>query len=91
MKHYELALIELYDDAISEATHQAVLRRFQRAKENKVLLQELVNRATPMKPNNLKNRREFMLGRCPQCDNLCVSTVKYCPECGQAMDFSTDK
>lgn len=54
-------------------------------------LQELVNKATPMKPIPLFIPIAFLPYRCRKCRGL-VNTKKemfsYCPYCGQKVDWS---
>lgn len=54
-------------------------------------LQELVDKATPMKPKNWKAERrpngrvEF---NCPVCNRLYNERVNFCASCGQRLDWS---
>lgn len=62
-------------------------------------LQELVDRATPMKPieNHYeeKGQEPYIKPTCPRCEQLknkryaLCSLYNYCPICGQALDWGT--
>ena len=54
-------------------------------------LQELVNKATPMKPIPLFIPMTFLPYRCRKCKSLVNNRkqkFRYCPHCGQAVDWS---
>lgn len=54
-------------------------------------LQELVNKATPMKPIPLFIPMAFLPYRCRKCKSLVNNRkqkFRYCPHCGQAVDWS---
>lgn len=61
---------------------------------SKQALEELVDRATPKKIIETKNAP---FGECPNCKGLHTfnlvtgETLNYCPECGQAIDWSNDE
>ena len=48
-------------------------------------LQELVDKATPKKPEQFGNN-----GYCPKCHYLVHSFYEYCCWCGQALDWSDE-
>ena len=60
------------------------------AKRQLETLQELVDKAAPMKPKNWKAERrpngrvEF---NCPVCNRLYNERVNFCSSCGQAIDW----
>ena len=50
------------------------------------LLQELVDKATPMKPTPyIKN-----IGTCKSCEDSVHRLDNYCPNCGQKIDWSEE-
>ena len=49
------------------------------------VLQELVDRATPKKPYD---KGDYYI--CPNCSNDRCVCGKFCPNCGQAIDWSTN-
>ena len=49
------------------------------------LLQELVDKQTPMKP--VFNRLELSCGECGSCKIEDFEDELYCPSCGQRMDW----
>lgn len=101
MNKYQEALNRLKIKSLYYADTLTQLKATQVEEEIKVdkkTLQELVDRATPIKPIY----REFMKGTplqewkqvCPSCkvtityENL---GKNYCPECGQAIDWSENE
>ena len=62
-----------------------------------LILQELVDKATPKKPEYL-NYGGYKIGNyhCPNCNSIIVidnrnyKLPKYCDECGQAFDWSDE-
>ncbi len=61
------------------------------------LLQEVVDRAAPMKPEDLWRKDngetaglydEHLFGKCKKCSSLLWDEDKFCSECGQALDWS---
>lgn len=77
MNKYEEALKDILDS-----------KDFEYSGESVYLMQILVKRATPMKPYN-QSRIDF--GNCSHCKSELESGKPFCPHCGQALDFSTDK
>ena len=69
---------ELDDDCVKWPLYQRSIKS----------LKELVNKVTPKKP--LKNRYDYLI--CPICTNEIENerghVFKYCPKCGQALDWS---
>ena len=66
------------------------------------LLQELVERATPMRPNyiHLINRkRKLYAGSCAICkqyvsqehEGMGINEMQFCPSCGQKLKWSDDE
>ena len=54
-------------------------------------LRELVQKATPKKPNDRYwFIKDYMIGRCPNCNEECDWEMEYCNHCGQALDWSED-
>lgn len=63
------------------------------AKEHIDRLQELVDKATPKKPRPLFLQMAFMPYKCPICEELVNDKkykYKYCPNCGQKLDWSEE-
>lgn len=56
-------------------------------KENFMLMQELVDKATPKKPNHMGEG----IGNCPSCNSFVTNMDIYCPNCGQRLDWSEEK
>lgn len=95
MNKYEIALTELVSDAstlyVLHKTHltpQVIAKRLDTIEECNNNLQELVKRATPMKPLT-----HFMSSLCPisTCKSLVSdedNKYNFCPYCGQAIDWS---
>lgn len=53
------------------------------------LLQELVDKETPMKPNNFD--KEYCMYNCPNCSKVNATfKFSYCPHCGQKLDWSKE-
>ena len=53
------------------------------------ILQELVNKATPKKPNRniaIVNGYRQQKHYCPNCNHILIMETKYCKDCGQALD-----
>ena len=70
--------------------------------EERQLLQELVERATPMRPNyiHLINRkRKLYAGSCAICkqyvsqehEGMGINEMQFCPSCGQKLKWSDDE
>lgn len=58
---------------------------------NKSVLQELVDKAELKKPVHWKPVNQY---HCPVCDILllmCGERKRYCPNCGQSLDWGDDK
>lgn len=64
-------------------------------------LQELVDKATPKKPLNIKDENlkevggksrygSFITGSCPNCKHDVQLGMNYCFECGQAINWGED-
>ena len=51
------------------------------------LLQELVDKETPMKPMN-RYKADFGRRGCFKCEGLVSYKMAYCPDCGQKIDWS---
>lgn len=56
--------------------------------ESVYLLQELVKRATPMKPNVINMFMGKYRGFCVGCGNVVTSSHNFCNYCGQCLDWS---
>lgn len=54
-------------------------------------LRELVEKATPKKVVNVKSVEDwdvlFIAGECPVCGSWLNDEMKYCPECGQRLEW----
>ena len=62
--------------------------------KNLEVLEELVERATPKKLKGWTVGRFLNRGiefNCPTCDTVHHNKFNFCPCCGQAIDWSTDK
>lgn len=91
MNKYEEALKDILDS--EEQTYSG---------DSVYLMQELVKRATPMKPhvytlfitdgsrNHMWNR-EISENRCGSCDKKIDRDFAFCPYCGQAIKWSDEK
>ena len=53
-------------------------------RENQLIFNELVERATPKKPELLYPQ----VYECPVCNDSLLRSNLYCPSCGQALDWS---
>ena len=83
MNKYQQALNEMY----------AVLNDSQRWHQKKSLLQELVCKATPKKPDKYVLLERDSLGfptngYCKTCGTSLLVKNNYCGRCGQAIDWS---
>ena len=60
--------------------------------EDMYLIDDLVDRAIPMKPI-FPGENDFFLWECPSCnqDFISDSANNYCLNCGQALDWSEDE
>ncbi len=65
-------------------------------------LQKLVDKATLKKPLNIKDENlkevggksrygSFITGSCPKCKRDVQLGMKYCPECGQTLDWMVEE
>lgn len=63
-------------------------RCFKDTEENKKVLQEIVDKATPKRPYYL-NYGGYQIGnwKCPSCDSI-GAIDEYCKHCGQKLDWS---
>ena len=53
---------------------------------------KLLERATRKKVTKLNNNAMYIdRGYCPKCDLICDLRNKFCPNCGQALDWSDEK
>jgi hypothetical protein len=81
---YEKAFKELMDEL-------SKIGMFHCANE-RMILQELVERATSKKPiyvnKNLDDLSPLTTSQCPICGVSIYSEPKYCHNCGKALDFS---
>lgn len=77
MNKYQEALNDMY----------AVLNDSKRWHERKSLLQELVDKETPMKPCY---GSDYPSGDCPICGNN-IGDNPRCRDCGQKIDWSEDE
>ena len=81
MNKYQEALNDMY----------AVLNDSNRWCERKSLLQELVDKETPMKPRFAHlDKINMNIYGCPNCKALASKTHPRCPNCGQKIDWSDD-
>ena len=71
------------DEAISDFEYQQELNAKRETAEK--LLQELVDKTTPKKPYD---KGDYYI--CPNCSNDRCVCGKFCPNCGQALDWSGD-
>lgn len=81
MNKYQEALVTLCDHLYADGDGEIIILSIES-------LDELVDRATPMKPIRSKaNKGAFI---CPICQDRCFSMGDYgfCPDCGQAIDWS---
>lgn len=95
MNKYEDALMTLFckahtNDEVCEANkctkdESCLECNIQKAFEK---LQELVEKATPKK---VKIFIAFGERLCPNCRNHMIDLYKYCPDCGQALDWSDEE
>lgn len=79
--HY--SLYEL-NEATKNDTHSRLIRSIR-------VLDELVDKATPKKPNNYQkySSDSDAWGKCPDCNkDVCDYADKYCPNCSKAIDWS---
>lgn len=57
-------------------------------------VEELVEKATPKKPNDLIYHNDgyikFFAGKCPNCETVVNDDYSFCFECGQAIDWSEE-
>ena len=81
-----------YEEALDKIKELYVFRKFGSMEEVKSdykkecdLLEELVKRATPMKPT-IHSTEEYVKHSCPVCG--ISGMFNYCPVCGQAIDWS---
>ena len=89
-----------YQEALKRLrTNEYLTSREQRQYYN--LLQELVNKETPMKPNDVYETKErvyynedsfkyekILNGNCPRCNKELNEFYDYCIQCGQRLDWS---
>ena len=73
-----------YQEALNEM--YAVLNDSERWHEKKSLLQELVEKETPLKPYNIFNIKP----NCRNCDAKLTTVENYCPNCGKKIDWSDE-
>jgi rubrerythrin len=81
----------LWDDGLGDYYNV-----FDRNNKDIALLHELVDKATPKKPDRyifLKRNSDGLPthGFCKECGTSVLSKNNYCPNCGQAIDWSTDE
>lgn len=78
MNKYEEALNELVDINYNGEDAQDIME------QARDILQELIERATPKKLNSID-----VYVKCPNCSNDEIRDIdNYCPNCGQALDWS---
>jgi len=55
--------------------------------------EELIKRYTPYKPSDthFDDFHGKWIGRCRYCSNFVLETMKFCPSCGQKLDWSDIK
>lgn len=63
--------------------------------DNAEMLQELIDRETPMKPyvpDDTSTKIYMFTSKCTNCGNSLSQTkkVSYCPRCGQRIDWSVE-
>lgn len=95
MNKYQEALGFLKESAYENHSNKHVQTYEERVTlfKSSEALQELVDMATPMKPENWKAERrpkgrvEF---NCPVCNRLYTERVNFCSSCGQAIDWSEE-
>ena len=84
MKKYQEVLDEVFEVIEKNIDYENVY-------VSKQVLQELVNRATPMKVLTFNSRKfEYDIHPvlCPDCKNLLYETYLYCPYCGRKLEWS---
>ena len=85
MNKYQEALNEMY----------AVLNDSKRFCKHKNLLQELVDKATPIKPiENILGTGKYLVKythECSKCGNYLEVSNKYCSECATELDWSVEE
>ena len=95
----ELEILCNYADGNPSSSGEFVGKMLQEADET---LQELVEKATPKKVENMMNHfipetydYEYTSGKCPTCgNNLCCDEYHqedYCGICGQALDWGEEQ
>ena len=77
-----------YDKALKFIEKYA--RPFYRFKNAISTLDELVERAAPKKPIRKYTYSGIIVGVC-ECQQSCPITFNFCPNCGQALDWSDEK
>lgn len=93
MRDYQEALDELFDNATNGEPLYVKQKYFNGIKECKDELQELVDKATPMKPDkHVLLERDHLgfptQGYCKKCGTSLLVKNNYCGRCGQALDWS---
>ena len=96
MSKAQEALDELYFDATNGENELIKQKYIRSINENKEVLQELVDRATPKKPEwaiiNYTTANPYgRLNFCPTCKSVLVNKNKPCHECSQAIDWIEDE
>lgn len=101
MNKYQKALDILHGFANGNLIRETTCD-YQRDKNNeyKMILQELVDKATPKKPLDIQTS-VVKWGICPVCKgkinefrgkpNRILESSNYCPDCGQALDWSDEE
>ena len=95
MNKYQEALARIEKTAFFKTEHD-----FDNFRKDAKLLQELLDKTTPMKPKiYIDNKKESKrVYACPRCGNSCLKkwanerqVNRYCWDCGQALDWSEDE